>query len=68
MWYGEGLMTLVVRAGEFLYIPANVPHLPYNLEPDTACVAAGAHRPQRAGERCPVRGPKLEGPPTSAKQ
>jgi len=31
MWYGEGLREhLTVRAGQFLYIPANVPHLPYN--------------------------------------
>lgn len=31
MWYGERLeQHLVVRAGEFLYIPANTPHLPYN--------------------------------------
>jgi len=31
MWYGEGLeQHLVVRAGEFLYIPANMPHQPFN--------------------------------------
>jgi uncharacterized RmlC-like cupin family protein len=40
MWHGEGLTEhLIVRAGEFLYIPANVPHLPYNPSADTACVA-----------------------------
>ena len=31
MWYGEGLRErLTVRAGEFLYIPAGMPHLPAN--------------------------------------
>ena len=30
MWYGERLeQHLIARAGEFLYIPANMPHLPY---------------------------------------
>ncbi len=30
-WYGEQLEEhLVVRAGEFLYISASMPHLPYN--------------------------------------
>jgi len=43
MWYGETLENHVVtRAGDFLYIAANVPHLPYNLsatEPAVAIVA-----------------------------
>ncbi len=43
MWYGEGLRErLTVRAGDFLYIPAGVPHLPANLsqtEPVKAVVA-----------------------------
>ncbi|MCP5100032.1 MAG: cupin domain-containing protein [Chloroflexi bacterium] len=42
MWYGEGLTEhLVVNAGEFLYIPAGVPHLPYNPHdvPATAVIA-----------------------------
>ncbi len=42
MWYGEGLSEhLIVRAGEYLYIPAGVPHLPYNAgsEPATAILA-----------------------------
>ncbi|GAB4214149.1 MAG: cupin domain-containing protein [Roseiflexaceae bacterium] len=31
MWYGEQLeQHLVMQAGDFLYIPAGVPHLPYN--------------------------------------
>lgn len=38
MWYGEKLKEhLIVRAGEYLYIPAGMPHLPYNpSETDTA--------------------------------
>lgn len=36
-WYGERLERhLVVAAGEYLYIPAGVPHLPYNPGPDEA--------------------------------
>lgn len=31
MWYGDRLEKfMVVRAGEFLFIPAGVPHLPFN--------------------------------------
>ena len=40
MWYGEGLTEhLIARAGEFLYIPANTPHLPYNPSVSENCVA-----------------------------
>jgi uncharacterized RmlC-like cupin family protein len=39
-WYGPNLEKhLVVRAGEFLYIPANMPHLPYNRSRTVPCVA-----------------------------
>jgi uncharacterized RmlC-like cupin family protein len=41
-WYGEGLREhLNVRAGEYLYIPAGMPHLPINTssEPATAVLA-----------------------------
>lgn len=38
MWYGDNLSEhLVVRAGELLYIPANMPHLPMNTS-DAPCV------------------------------
>jgi uncharacterized RmlC-like cupin family protein len=31
MWYGPNMQHhMVVRAGEYLYIPAGVPHQPYN--------------------------------------
>ena len=43
MWYGEGLVDQMdVEAGNFLYIPAGVPHLPANIsdtEPCTAVIA-----------------------------
>ena len=40
MWYGEGLQHhLIARAGDFLYIPANMPHLPYNLSDTQSCEA-----------------------------
>ena len=43
MWWGDGLTHHeVVRAGDFVYIPAGVPHLPANrsrTEPLTAVVA-----------------------------
>jgi uncharacterized RmlC-like cupin family protein len=40
MWYGERLeQHLIARAGEFLYIGANMPHLPYNLSASESCVA-----------------------------
>ncbi|MFY8151010.1 MAG: cupin domain-containing protein, partial [Hyphomicrobiales bacterium] len=43
MYYGENLEEhMITRAGDFVYIPVNVPHLPYNLsetEPCTAVIA-----------------------------
>jgi uncharacterized RmlC-like cupin family protein len=43
MWYGDRLQEhLTVTAGDFLYIPAGMPHLPYNLsdtEPALGIVA-----------------------------
>ena len=41
-WYGDKLENhVVVRVGEFFYIPAGVPHLPANLgdKPCTAIIA-----------------------------
>jgi uncharacterized RmlC-like cupin family protein len=43
MYYGENLENhMVTRAGDFVYIPANTPHLPYNMrqtEPATAVIS-----------------------------
>jgi len=38
MWYGEGLREHIwMCAGDFAYIPANTPHLPYNPSEVTPC-------------------------------
>ncbi len=43
MWYGEGLRDHVwLNRGDFLYIPANVPHLPYNPSRSEPCVGVVA--------------------------
>ena len=40
VWHGDNLEThSVVRPGDFFYIPANVPHLPYNRSATETCVA-----------------------------
>ncbi|MBV9655597.1 MAG: cupin domain-containing protein [Acetobacteraceae bacterium] len=40
MWYGPELEEhMTVRAGDFLYIPADMPHLPYNPSDTEPCVA-----------------------------
>jgi uncharacterized RmlC-like cupin family protein len=43
LWYGENLAEhMEVKAGEYVYIPAGVPHLPYNpseTEPCTSVIA-----------------------------
>ena len=40
MWHGERLEEhAVVQPGDFLYIPANVPHLPYNPSQTESVVA-----------------------------
>lgn len=40
VWYGQGLQDQnVVRAGEFLYIPASTPHLPINWSDAEPCVS-----------------------------
>lgn len=40
MWYGEKLeQHMQVAAGDFVYIPADMPHLPYNPSTTENCVA-----------------------------
>jgi uncharacterized RmlC-like cupin family protein len=40
MRFGDGLEErLEVRAGDFLFIPAGMPHLPYNPSEDEPCTA-----------------------------
>jgi uncharacterized RmlC-like cupin family protein len=39
VWYGQRLEEhLSARAGDFVYIPADMPHLPYNLSDTDSCV------------------------------
>ena len=39
-YYGENLEHhFVARAGDFVYIPAGLPHLPYNMSPTEPCTA-----------------------------
>ena len=43
MWHGEGLRChMWMRAGDFVHIPANVPHLPYNPSNTLPCVGIAA--------------------------
>jgi uncharacterized RmlC-like cupin family protein len=61
MWYGEKLeQHLVARAGEFLYIPANMPHLPYNPSASESCVAVIA-RTDPNDQESVVLLPELDG-------
>jgi uncharacterized RmlC-like cupin family protein len=40
MWFGEQLeQHFTVKAGDFLYIPADMPHLPYNPSQTEKCLA-----------------------------
>ncbi|WP_091213591.1 cupin domain-containing protein [Paenibacillus sp. BC26] len=40
MWYGDRLeQHMEVEAGDFMYIPAGVPHLPYNRSDSEVCTA-----------------------------
>ncbi len=60
MWYGQQLEHhLAVGPGEYLYIPAGVPHLPYNPGPDEA-VAILARTDPNEQESVVLR-PELDG-------
>ena len=40
MWFGENLEEhLDCRAGDYVYIPPGMPHLPYNASEDQSCTA-----------------------------
>ena len=63
MWYGERLQHhLIARAGDFLHIPANMPHLPYNLSNTESCVAVVA-RTDPNDQESVVLLPELENRP-----
>jgi len=60
-WHGERLeQHSTLKPGEFLYIPANVPHLPYNPSKTEACVALIARTDPNEQESV-VLLPELEG-------
>lgn len=71
MWYGEGLQEyMVANTGDFLYIPAGMPHLPANsseTEPCNALIARTDPNEQESVvllpelDTLPLRRP--EGPP-----
>ena len=61
MWFGEGLRErLTARAGEFVYIPAGVPHLPTNASATERCVAVLARTDPNEQESV-VLLPELDG-------
>ena len=40
MWFGEALEDhLFAKTGDYVFIPANVPHLPYNCSKTEPCIA-----------------------------
>ena len=50
VWHGEGLMQrTVVRAGDFMYVPPGIPHLPVNRS-DVLTVAVVARTDPREQE------------------
>ena len=51
MWYGAHLQQrLVVQSGDFLYIPADMPHMPVNRSQTAPCIAVVARTDPRAHE------------------
>ncbi len=61
-WYGEGLaQEEVVKAGDFIYIPASVPHLPINDGDETAVAVIARTDPNE--QESVVLLPGLDGRP-----
>ena len=60
VWYGPHLEKhAVVGAGSFLYIPADMPHLPYNRSQTEPCIAVIARTDPNEQESVVLR-PDLE--------
>lgn len=60
MWYGETLeQHMTIKAGDFLYIPAGMPHLPYNPSTSQPAVAVLARTDPNEQESVVLR-PDLE--------
>lgn len=61
MYYGERLEHhAIAEVGDFVYIPANVPHLPYNLSDTEPCTAVIARTDPNEQESV-VLMPELDG-------
>ena len=61
MYYGERLAQhMVVRAGDFVYIPADMPHLPYNMSQTEPCMAVIARTDPNEQESVKLL-PELDG-------
>lgn len=61
VWHGERLeQRSFVQPGDFFYIPADVPHLPYNTSDAEACVVVAARTDPNEQESV-VLLPELEG-------
>ena len=61
LWYGENLQArLIVHAGDFLYIPPDVPHLPINPSPTESCTVVIARTDPNEQESV-VLLPQLDG-------
>ncbi|MCW2647873.1 MAG: Cupin 2 conserved barrel domain protein [Pseudonocardiales bacterium] len=60
MWWGEGLAHhMVASAGDFVYIPAGVPHLPANTHPTEPAIGVVA-RTDPAEQESVVLLPELD--------
>ncbi len=67
MWYGERLQEhMVVNAGDFVYIPAGMPHLPGNRHQTEPCLALIARTDPNEQESV-VLLPELDNVPTQRK-
>jgi uncharacterized RmlC-like cupin family protein len=61
MWYGEQLEHhMEANPGDFIYIPANLPHLPYNRSQTESCTAVIARTDPNEQESVLLR-PDLDG-------
>jgi uncharacterized RmlC-like cupin family protein len=59
VWHGHGLVKrTVVRAGDFLYIPADTPHLRVNRGDVTAIAVVARTDPEEPGSRVTVELPR----------
>jgi len=59
VWHGDGLIKrTVVRAGDFMYIPPGIPHLPVNRGDVTAIAVVARTDPDEPGGRVTVELPR----------